>query len=110
MYRPVGPSAASTSSVRSPAPAQSVGSYSQPYSPSPSLSPSSSRNPKSFICHICFKELGTKQTLKGHIRAHEPGQRLICPKGCGTTFSYSQALRRHLRESRCPRHPRAPPN
>ncbi|KAE9384242.1 hypothetical protein BT96DRAFT_982344 [Gymnopus androsaceus JB14] len=64
---------------------------------------SSSKDPKNFICQICFKELKSKQTLEGHIRAHDKAQRFICPSGCGTTFSYVQALQRHLREDRCPK-------
>ncbi|KAE9406745.1 hypothetical protein BT96DRAFT_206604 [Gymnopus androsaceus JB14] len=99
-----------TPSVLPPVSGQSGGSYSQPYPQSHSLSPSSSRSSKSFICHICFAELGTKQSLQAHILAQHEHQRFNCPKGCGTTFSYAQALRRHLREHQCPHHPRAPPN
>ncbi|KAE9382943.1 hypothetical protein BT96DRAFT_1009838 [Gymnopus androsaceus JB14] len=98
---PTGPPATSTLSFSSRAARYSGGS-SQPYPQSPSLSPSSSRSSKSFLCHICFTELKTKQTLQGHIRAHDKTQRFTCPHGCGTTFSLVQALQRHLREDRCP--------
>ncbi|KAE9396978.1 hypothetical protein BT96DRAFT_921799 [Gymnopus androsaceus JB14] len=107
MHRPVAPSAASASSMRSPAPG---GSYYHAFPQSSPPSPSSSRSSKSFICNICFAKLGAKQSLQSHIRTHGKEKKFICSTGCGTTFPYSQALRRHLREGRCPHSPRAPPN
>ncbi|KAE9406746.1 hypothetical protein BT96DRAFT_987295 [Gymnopus androsaceus JB14] len=62
MYQPV-PSAASTSSVRFPAPGQSVGSYSQPYPQSSSLSPSST-----------YRPVGPSAASTSSVRSPVPGQ------------------------------------
>ncbi|KAI8834824.1 hypothetical protein BJ741DRAFT_609266 [Chytriomyces cf. hyalinus JEL632] len=56
---------------------------------------------RNFVCTVCSKPFMRRQDLRRHEQTHLGVKAFSCPLGCGTNFSRSDALQRHLKARRC---------
>ncbi|KAI9350134.1 hypothetical protein BDR26DRAFT_575751 [Obelidium mucronatum] len=56
---------------------------------------------REFLCSVCQKPFMRRQDLRRHEQTHLGIKAYTCPLGCGTNFSRSDALQRHLKARRC---------
>ncbi|KAJ3242232.1 hypothetical protein HDU81_006644, partial [Chytriomyces hyalinus] len=55
---------------------------------------------RNFVCTVCSKPFMRRQDLRRHEQTHLGVKAFSCPLGCGTNFSRSDALQRHLKARR----------